>query len=153
MKATLIIVSLFTVTISLEAQYYFDQWYFKKCQVTSINNCTHEEFECLWTEATRLGKTGKKLTAVGMSAMALPLLIAIANPYAVYSLLITVPVGVLLDIIGIPCIVKGRNRLNQLKNTPYYKSQSAVALNLNPTILRNHINNTYSVGLTAKISF
>jgi len=153
MKATLIIVSLFTVAISLDAQYYSDQWYFKKCQVTSINNCTPDEFECLWSKAKRLKNTGISLTVVGTSAMALPLLIAIANPFALYALLITVPVGVLLDIIGIPCIVKGRNRLNQLKNTPYYKSQSAVALNLNPTILRNHINNTYSVGLTAKISF
>jgi hypothetical protein len=141
------------------------EWYYIKCGVTDINNCTPDEFECLWSKAKRLKNTGISLTVVGTALATFAGVVLLTDPYSwtgagwphTYSWwlfgVIGVPTGIVLDLIGIPCIVKGRNRLNQLKNTPYYKSQSAVALNLNPTILRNHINNTYSVGLTAKISF
>ena len=120
MKTTLIIVSLLTVTISLDAQYYFDQWYFKQCQVTSIKNCTPEEFQCLWAKAYTLNKTGKILTVVGTATVALPFIISIVEPYAIYLSLITVPVGGLLDIIGIPCMITGNSRKTQLKNSPHY---------------------------------
>ena len=110
MKTTLIIVSLLTVTITLDAQYYFDQWYFKQCQVTSIKNCTPEEFQCLWAKAYTLNKTGKILTVVGTATVALPFIISIVEPYAIYLSLITVPVGGLLDIIGIPCMITGNSR-------------------------------------------
>lgn len=125
MKALLIMVSLLTLTISLEAQYYFDQWYFRKCQVTSLNKCTPGEFDCLWTSAYRLNKTGKILTIVGTASAVLPILIGgpTESMIAMFSI-ITIPVGGFLDIIGIPCLVTGHHRINQLKNTPYYKSKN-----------------------------
>jgi len=144
------------------------EWYYIKCGVTDINNCTPDEFECLWSKAKRLKNTGISLTVVGTALATFAGVVLLTDPYSwtgaeakewpyTYSWwlfgVIGVPTGIVLDLIGIPCIYKGSSRKSQLKNTPYYKSQSAVALNLNPTILRNHINNTYSIGLTAKISF
>jgi hypothetical protein len=144
------------------------EWYYIKCGVTDINNCTLDEFECLWSKAKRLKNTGISLTVVGTTLATFAGVVLLTDPYSwtgaeakewpyTYSWwlfgAIGVPTGILLDLIGIPCIYKGSSRKSQLKNTPYYKSQSVAALNLNPTILRNHINNTYSIGLTAKISF
>jgi hypothetical protein len=120
MKTLLIIVSLLTVTSALDAQRYFDQWYFKQCQATSIKNCTPEQFQCLWAKAYALNKTGKIFTVIGTATAALPFIIAIAEPYAIYLALFTVPVGGLMDIIGIPCMITGNSRKNQLKINPHY---------------------------------
>jgi hypothetical protein len=144
------------------------EWYYIKSGV--INNWTPDEFECLWSKAKRLKNTGISLTIVGTTLATFAGIVLLTDPYDPSDPhswqeagwlhtnsgiigAIGIPTGILLDFIGIPCIYKGSSRKSQLKDTPYYKSQTALALNLNPTILRNHINNTYSIGLTAKISF
>lgn len=152
MKTILIIVALLLGSTAINAQ-----WYLRTCGVTDINNCTSEEFDCLWTQSGKLARNGTISTVHGTTIVVISMLnmkyefAGISGGYTLFF--VGTPVGILLDFIGIPCMATGFARRSHLKKSPLFNSWSAVELSLSPTLLKNSINNTYSMGLSASISF
>ena len=155
-KALLLIIFLFSCLHSANAQ-----WYHDHCGVTDINNCTTEEFKCLWEYSSRLVITGSILTGIGTGCIIGGIIIELNNltfmvqeqdsksnigGYLFWG-------GVIIDLIAIPMMSIGFTQKGKLKHTPNYKSQNLEILNISPTINRNHFNNSYSIGLTATVRF
>ena len=64
MKTLIIAISLITISFSADAQ-----WYYKECQVTDINDCTPEEFECLWNSAVKKSNRGALSILIGSASV------------------------------------------------------------------------------------
>ena len=148
-KAILSIIFLFIVSFSIDAQ-----WYNRMCGVTEISNWTPDEFECMWKTASRQFVGGAITTGVGVSCVVLGSIISWNNsawgdsapPIVILSLFAIVP-------IGITFLITGAVRKSQLRKTPHSKGINSQTLNIAPTINRNQFNDTYSLGLTASLSF
>jgi hypothetical protein len=152
--------ALLLITIIVSFLYSADaQWNIKACGVTDIDNCTPEEFQCLWEKASKNFRGGKIATIVGSTC--------IVGGIIVYALAYTpsgdmghvliggalVISGVIVDAIGIPKWKLGADRKAELKKHPHYDAQSFGTLNISPTIERNHLNSKYALGVTATLSF
>jgi hypothetical protein len=141
-KAILSIIFLFIVSFSVDAQ-----WYNRSCGVTDISNWTPDEFECMWRNASRCVVGGVLTTGVGVSCIVLGMENWNYNiRIAELGLFAIVP-------IGITFLITGAVRKSQLRKTPHSKGVNSQTLNIAPTINRNQFNNTYSLGLTASLSF
>ena len=148
-KALLLFFVLFSVLYSADAQ-----WHYKTCGVTDMNNCTPVEFDCLWNKASKISKVGAIATGVGTSLVAVGGIILFWP--AGDGGFIGVPIGmagIVIDLVGIPIWITGSNRKSQLRKNPHFEALNSGSLNLFPLIRKNQFNNTYSVGLTASLSF
>jgi len=139
MKALIIVISLITISFSANAQ-----WYYKECQVTDINDCTLEEFECLWNSATTKSYQGMRRILLGSACIIGGVFImGSADLYGeeyLAAYLSVCTIGTVLFVNGIIVGSKARSLKTQLRNTSIYKSQNDVATNLSPTINRNYNN-------------
>ena len=148
-RALLLFIVTFSVNYSTDAQ-----WYYRTCNVTDINTCTHEEFECLWGTAKQNVIGGAISTAIGTGIW------VYAYIREVYyfqpgdlSGIYTIPAGLIFNMIGISNLIIGAVRRNELRNTTYYKNLNSSCLKISPSIKRNHFTNTYSIGITASLRF
>ena len=145
--AITLLISLFLST-TLDAQ-----WYYRKCGLTDINDCTSREYYCLIHNAETLVQTGKIM--IGSSAIFIvPGFIALSsrkfNTYIGYvcSIVSLIPIS-----IGFGIVSEGVLRLAAVENTPYYKSLPPESLKISPTIRINQFNNTHYLGLSLSFSF
>ena len=147
-KAILSFIFLFIVSFSIDAQ-----WYNRSCGVIEISNWTPDEFECMWRNASTCVVGGVITTGIGITCVVLGSIIHMNNsfgdpapPSVILCLFAVVPIGITIWITGAV-------RKSQLRKTPQSKGINSQSLNIAPTINRNHFNNTYSLGLTASLSF
>ena len=138
------------------------QWHERFCGVTDINNCTTEEFDCLWESANNISRTGRTITkigfiSVGVGAIAIPAAYSAAYSgggyilfYIGFASLVGAAFGIL---VGIPIWIVGASRKSQLKTNPHFKSKSLESINIAPALWINQVNNSYAFGLTASLVF
>ncbi len=157
-KAILSIVFLLIVSLSIDAQ-----WYTRSCGVSDISNWTTDEFGCMWKNASRHVVGGAITTGIGVSCIAVGLIafdrskgveggvigFTEADEVGIVMFAVSIP----FNLVGISLLIAGASRKSQLKNTPHSKGINSHSLNIAPTINRNHLNNTYSLGLTASLRF
>ncbi len=134
------------------------QWYTRSCDVLNVNECSSEEFECLWNKASKMSKTGAIVTIVGTSAIAgggLLIGIAAGNGHAGFAWtgVTFIMGGILIDIIGLPVWIIGANRKYFLKNTPGYKDLNYAKLSISPIMLSDNINSSQIPGLSISLRF
>ena len=158
-KALLLVIVMFSVVYSSEAQdsiNHSSTWYYRTCGVTDIGNWTPDEFECMWKNASRCVVRGVITTGIGITCVVAGLEIwynygTIGGPspsltIANLGLFAIVPIGITIWITGAV-------RKSKLKKTPHSRGINSQSVNIAPTINRNQFNNTYSLGLTASLSF
>jgi len=152
--------ALLLITIIVSFLYSADaQWHLKACSVADIDNCTPEEFQCLWEKASKNVRGGKIATIVGSSCIVGGIVVTALGytpsgdmgHFLLGGFLIIS--GVIVDAIGIPTWKLGADRKAMLKEHPHYNAQSFGALNITPSIERIHFNSKYSLGVTASLSF
>lgn len=148
MKKTLLFLLLtFSILYSADAQ-----WYERTCGVNDLNSITLHEFECLWAKATITARTGKIITGIGTSFIVVGG-IMVGGQYAFTGVTLAM-IGIVIDVfIGAPVWITGAGRKSELRKNPLYEVPNSGSFNLSPTIIRNHFNNSYSVGFTASLKF
>ena len=131
------------------------QWYYKSCGVADINNCTPSEFDCLWNNASKIAHGGAITTGIGTSLVAIGAILTVASGFteAAHATVTLSMVGLIIDMIGVPVWITGANRKSSLRKSPLYEALNSGSLNLSPTINRNQFTNTYSLGISASLSF
>lgn len=151
----LLIISLIAFTVPVDAQ-----WYKRKCQVTDINNCSPEEFDCLWETASKNVRTGVITLGIGTSLIVAGTIIVALSYDGGWGLStgqmicgFMIMGSAISDLYFIPYSVVWANRKFSLKTNPCYDASNYGALNFSPTINRNPFNNSYQVGITATLSF
>ena len=130
------------------------QWYYRKCNVADINNCTIEEFDCLWGKATTVVIGGAITTALGTGLLVYAYIRE--NYYfqpGDLSGLITIPAGLILNLVGIPVWVTGAVRRNELRKTANYQNLHSGCLNISPILGLNQFNKSPCFGLSLSINF
>ena len=155
-----LIIFILSFVNAVNAQYE-NKWYYRHCDVIDINNCTPEEFECMWNKATKNVRTGAILTGVGT-----PLTISGAIFIFLYSngiyngsdgltwvLIVGGIVGVVFNLVGIPILATGINQKSKLKKTTYYDILMSGSLNIQPTIRLNKIHDSPYLGLSISLNF
>ena len=146
-KPLLFLIVTFSILYSADAQ-----WYEKSCGVNDMDNVTTQEFECLWAKATITARTGKIITGIGTSFIAVGGIIVVAK--ASFTGVTLAMIGIVIDVfIGAPVWITGAGRISNLKENPHYKNLKFGSVKLAPTIIKNHFNNSYSTGLTVKLAF
>jgi hypothetical protein len=142
-KALLFLILLFSVLHTTDAQ-----WYYKSCDVTDIKSCTYEEFQCLWERASHNILVGKITTIYGTIATVTGIIwggqaydLAVILPYGIMT------AGLITLSIGLPIWITGHARKSNLRENQHYKNLNFGNVKVAPTINKNHINNSYSVGL------
>lgn len=135
------------------------QWHIKTCEVPNIYDCTTEEFECLWKNASKNVTGGAITTSIGSASIVSGIVVysRVYSPegdlgHALIGgfLIIT---GVVADVVGITAIKRGKNRKDLLRTTPNYKSLMPESLNITPDLKKIPFNNTYSIGISATLNF
>jgi hypothetical protein len=137
------------------------QWYFKSCGVTDINNCSLDEFECLWERAEKNVRTGKIITGIGVLGLGASALLVTGlvagelndSPVTIIFTLTSFVTGIAGVLIGPPTWITGASRKNLLREHPHFEAPNLKSLNIFPSLNRNNFNNSYSLGLTATLSF
>ena len=147
MKKTL----LFIIFITLFVNATNAQWYYRKCGVTDINNCTVEEFECLWSKSNNTVGAGIGMSIIGFGA------IVVANGMTSGFLDFTPAIlgltGFILVSVGIPVMITGTVRTGKLKKSVNYDNLNLGSLSLSPTINVNQFNNSQYYGLSISFNF
>ena len=157
MKKALLLVSLiFSGLYAVDAQ-----WSYKSCGVVDINECTSEEFECLWERATKNVRVGAITTGIGVAGIGTSILMVTlimgaeidSGPVSAIFTYLSFGAGIVGVIIGPPIWITGAARKSKLRTNPHYEALNSLSFNLSPTINRNQFNNSYAFGLTASLSF
>ena len=138
------------------------QWYYRTCGVSDINNCTPTEFKCLWEDASKIVHRNGIAAVIGTSCIvAGGIVVALSDKSTWFGLYSTgvmigglvISGGIIVDCISVPILIVGANRKAQLRETPNYEALNFRTLNISPTINRDHFNSSYSLGITASLSF
>ena len=148
-KAVLLFFVLFSVSYAADAQ-----WQEKSCGVADIYHCSSEEFDCLWERASHNIRVGRITTVYGTIATVTGIIwgsqaydLAVILPYTLMT------AGLITLSIGLPIWITGYARKSNLKENPHYKNLNFGSVKVAPTINKNHFNNSYSLGITASLSF
>ena len=137
-------------------------WSFRSCGVTDINNCTSEEFECLWEKATKNVRVGSIISGIGfvgigstvlLTTLSLGAEIDISDPFWAGLVYLSIGTAIIGSILGLPIWITGASRKSNLRKNPHYEALNISSLNIYPSLYRNHFNNSYSLGVTATLSF
>jgi hypothetical protein len=161
-KIALFVIIILYIFNALNAQdEYEEKGHYKHCDVIDINDCTQEEFECMWIRARKNIITGSILTTVGTSFAAF-FIAALTDPNSGdyinsdafgFIILFGGAAGIVLYLIGIPTLVNGLSGRSQLKKTDYYDVFKTGSLNIQPTFGLYQINYGTYVGLSLSWSF
>ena len=156
MKMTaLIFVFILSFLSIMDAQKY--SWHYKQCGVIDINNCTSEEFDCLWGEAKMIANVGMIITIVGTSSIVIGGYLF--NGYwggddqsiVYYGMMVIT--GLIAIPVGITVWITGANRKSELRKTPNYDTFMLGSLKVSPSIGVDQFNNTYNYGVTLSLTF
>jgi len=132
------------------------QWYNRTCGVIDINNTTSEEFECLWNKSTNMVWAGATSSGVGIPFLVIGFVtlnrVSIFSDAAGYAVL-SVTIGLIMELIGIPTLIAGIDRKSQLKKNPNYEILNSGSLNLSPVIGLNQFNGTHYLGMSLSLNF
>ena len=130
------------------------QWYYRKCSVIDLNNCTAEEFECLQSHSVILVITGAVVTTIGTVIIGSGVH-QLSEPgiAAAVGGAIAIILGSAIDAIGITPIIVGAVRISQLKKIPNYDNLKTGSLNLSPAIRINQLNNNPYFGMSLSLNF
>jgi len=132
------------------------QWYNRTCGVIDINNTTSEEFECLWNKSTNMVWAGATSSGVGIPFLVIGFVtlnrVSIFSDAAGYAVL-SVTIGLIMELIGIPTLIAGIDRKSQLKKNPNYEILNLGSLNLSPVIGLNQFNGTHYLGMSLSLNF
>jgi len=63
------------------------------------------------------------------------------------------PLGLIMELIGIPTLIAGIDRKSQLKKNPNYEILNLGSLNLSPVIGLNQFNGTHYLGMSLSLNF
>ncbi len=155
-KTTLIFVLILSFVNVMDAQE--TKWHYIKCGVMDINNCTMEEFECLWGVALKNVGLGSKITGIGAASLAVgfgfSVLTFATNSEFFYALSVVAYVpGIIGILIGPPIWIGGAAQKSKLRKTPNYDKFMLGSLKVSPAIGVNQFNNSYNYGVTLSFTF
>lgn len=134
------------------------QWYQRKCGVTDINNCTEDQYVCLWNKSTKLIRTGGITTAIGTTGIIAGVLAINDESMDIVGTIFIggfgLAGGIILDCIGIPVFMTGAVRRSSLRNIPGYTGPVSGSLRITPSFQINQLYNTrcLSMGVTLHFS-
>ena len=134
------------------------QWYHRKCGVIDLNNCTTEEFECLWDKAMKNVRVGLITTAIGISSIVIGYFAWNTGwdnnkDFLESSGTLLGMGGSLTTLVGIPIFITGVVRTNKIGNSPNYKTLNLGSLNISPAIGLNQFNDSQYYGLSLSLNF
>jgi len=149
-KTVILVVLILSFTNAIDAQ-----WYYRKCGVTDLNNCTAEEFKCLQSHSVSLIFTGAVVTTIGTVIIGSGVVHMLTVPGINGRVegAIGIILGSALDAIGITPIIVGTVRKSQLKKIPNYDNLKTGSLNLSPAFGTNQFNSTYYFGMRLALNF
>jgi len=153
-KSVLLIIFILSFINATDAQWY--KWHNRACGIMDINNCTAEEFACLWAFTTQEVRVGSILTGIGTSGIVIGLLflnfgsddLNAGIGFALFG-----GIGIGLNLGGIPTRIAGANRKSKLRVHPKYDILKYGSLKVSPTIGLNQFNNSYNYGVTLSFTF
>lgn len=136
------------------------QWYSDSCGLIDIDNCSPEEFNCMWKTATETVNKGIRRTVLGVAGLTASFLLlrgAMGMEFGGPGIaVLTIGSGIagLIGIFSGPAnLSMGSKQKSQLKTSPHYKSMNLGHLDIAPAIHKNQFNNSYAFGLTATLAF
>ena len=155
-KALLLFFVLFSVLHYVDAQ-----WHYESCGVIDINNSTLAEFECLWGIASKNVRVGSIATGIGAvgfgsSILMVTLIMGGEIDNGTFTTILTYAfIGAAITglTLGPAFWITGASRKSRLRKNPHYEALKSSSLNISPSINRIHFNNSYSLGITASLSF
>lgn len=150
MKQALIFSSLIlSVFYSVDAQ-----WHLRSCGVTDVNNCTSEEFTCLWERAEENIRKGSITTVVGVGILVVGIARTPSDGLAGYGIgpAILRYGGIITSATGLIIWISGLDRRSKLKTNLHHETHHSQRFKLSPSIIPSHFNNSFAFGLTASLS-
>ncbi len=154
-KTALILVFILSFLSIMDAQKY--SWHYKQCGVIDINNCTSEEFDCLWVQVKKTANVGMIITIVGTSSIVIGGYLfnglGGGDDQSIVYYGMMVIAGLIAIPVGITVWIMGAVRKSNLRKTPNYDTFKLGSLKVSPAIGVNQFNNTYNYGVTLSLSF
>ena len=152
------IILFFLSVISVDGQWYLS------CGVNDLNEIQAENYDCLVLKTNRLEAAGITIGLLGLGGIIVgkikydnaPKVTSIYNLSNLNDKIgggLLVAGSITIIIVGVSIFSAGASRSMELKNTSYYKSLQLESLNISPALFRNQSNNSYSLGMTATLSF
>lgn len=152
-KTVLVIFLVSSFTNFLDAQ--LKPWEYRTCNVITIDNCSPEEFNCLWEHSKKLTNAGMITAIGGISFVALGSFV-----YVLWGDFIEIGIGNILFWSGLFALpvggtiwITGAARKSQLKKRSNYDTFLPGSLQISPAFGLDRFNNSQYYGLSLSLNF